>query len=240
MHSTSLQPHSGLRPGDVVLFQGDSITNAFRRPDEVSNAYQLGAGYPLILAAHLLQTRPADALQFHNRGVAGNTLGQVRARWQADALALDPTVISLLVGINDTAYEAGGNTVLSAAQFEQEYRALLQESRRALPDVRFILCQPFALTVGLVTERWLAPLAQRQRVVASLAREFEAVFVPLQPDFDAATRQAPPAYWIYDGVHPTAPGHQLIAQAWLRAVAPRGSASAGKPTNRDDLAYVVS
>ena len=226
MHSDPEPTAPFIQPGNIVLFQGDSITNALRKPDEVNNAYQLGAGYALLVAAQLLQTRPADGLQFLNRGVAGDTLGNLHERWQPDALALCPTVISLLVGINDAACEAGGNTALSAAQFEADYRALLRQSQRALPGVRFILCEPFALPVGLVNDRWLAPLAQRQRVVAALAQEFETVFVPLQREFDAAARHAPPAYWIYDGVHPTAAGHQLLAQAWLHGRSARRTTSA--------------
>jgi lysophospholipase L1-like esterase len=207
-----------LRPGEVVLFQGDSITDAFRKPDEVNNAYQLGSGYVMMAAAHLLLTRPADDLQFFNRGISGQTLVDLSERWQRDALDLEPTVISLLIGINDTGREVGGNTALSPAHFERDYRVLLLRSRKALPGVRLVLCEPFALPCGLVGEHWMAPLAEKQRTVAALAREFEAVFVPLQREFDTAAKRAPASYWIYDGIHPTAPGHQLIAQAWLRAV----------------------
>ena len=50
------------------------------------------------------------------------------------------------------------------------------------------------------------------------AREFDAIFVPLDGPFAAAATQREMGFWLPDGVHPTAPGHALIAQAWLKAV----------------------
>ena len=48
------------------------------------------------------------------------------------------------------------------------------------------------------------------------------MFVPLQEAFDAATRRIDPAYWLWDGVHPTAAGHDLIAGEWLKIVEKSG------------------
>jgi len=207
-----------IQHGDVIVFQGDSITNAFRRPGEVIDAYQFGSGYVLMIAAHLLRSRPADHLKFFNHGVSGNTIVDIASRWNRDTLSLKPSVISLLIGINDVGQEIGGNTAMSPEQFEHDYRALLLSSRKALPAVRLVLCEPFALPCGRVDKHWLPSLSQRQWVVESLAREFAAVFVPLQKDFDRAARRTAPKYWTHDGIHPTAAGHSLIAQAWLQSV----------------------
>jgi lysophospholipase L1-like esterase len=131
-----------IQANDTVLFQGDSITNAFRRPEEVNNAYQLGSGYALMVAARLLAERPADNLRFLNRGVSGNRLDQMAARWDADAIALRPTVISILIGINDVGCEVRQSAPVSPEQFDAAYRALLARTQQALPDVRFVLCEP--------------------------------------------------------------------------------------------------
>lgn len=64
-----------------------------------------------------------------------------------------------------------------------------------------------------------ADMAQRQPVVRQLATEFGARYVPYSAAFAAAQQLAPPAYWAYDGVHPTAAGFALMARAWLAAVA---------------------
>ncbi|MEO8397463.1 MAG: GDSL family lipase, partial [Chloroflexota bacterium] len=51
-----------------------------------------------------------------------------------------------------------------------------------------------------------------------LAREFSAIYLPLDGLFAQAATQAKPAFWADDGVHPSFPGHAFMAQAWLRAV----------------------
>ena len=207
-----------IRPNDTVLFQGDSITNAFRMPDEINNAYQLGAGYALLVAAHLLATRPGDQLRFINRGVSGHRLADLLTRWQTDCIDLKPTVLSLLIGINDTMHAMGGAADASAAGYARDYRKLLEWTRRELPEVRLVLCEPFTLVAGNVTPAWREDLAPRQQAVRQLAREFDAVFVPLQQVFDDACKKAPAEYWIYDGIHPTAAGAGLLARQWLTTV----------------------
>lgn len=188
-------------------------------PDEINNAYQLGAGYAMMVAATLLKNRPEAALAFHNRGVSGNHLPALAQRWQADCLDLKPAVVSILIGVNDTVGCVRGNAQLSVDHFERDYRRLLESTRQALPDVQFVLCEPFALEVGVITGEYIADLRRRQAVVPAIAEAFDAVFVPLQQAFDdAAASNGDPAYWIYDGIHPTAPGHRLIADQWLEHV----------------------
>lgn len=207
-----------LKPGDTLLFQGDSVTNAFRMPNERNHAYQLGAGYVLLIGAHLLCTRPADHLTLINRGVAGDSLRMMAKRWQDDCVALRPSVISILIGINDTNQFVTGSDGLSPEAYAAAYRDLLTRTQAALPAVRFILGEPFGLEQEMFTPKWRADLAPRQAAVRLLARQFDAVFVPYQAAFDEAVKQAPAPFWIYDGIHPTAAGFGLMARTWLRAV----------------------
>ena len=207
-----------IRPDDSILFQGDSITHAFRMPNEISNAYQLGAGYALLIGAHLLASRPNDHLRFHNRGISGNKLTDLLARWQRDCIEMQPTVLSLLIGANDVAHDVTGGSGSSPADYARDYRKLLQWTRRELPAVRLVLCEPLVLATGTVTTAWRDNLIPRQQTVRQLAREFDAVFVPFQQPFDDACRQAPTEYWIFDGIHPTAAGFGLIAREWLAAM----------------------
>ncbi|MEI6084191.1 MAG: SGNH/GDSL hydrolase family protein [Verrucomicrobiota bacterium] len=203
-----IQPHA------TILFQGDSITNAFRKPEEVSNAYQLGSGYALLIASQLLLQRPADQLTFHNRGVSGNTLERMAARWTEDCLALNPTVISILIGVNDTL------NATPLDKFAAQYRELLAVTQRALPGVQVILGEPFVLPCGMITPAHVADMEQRRPLVRQIATESGAMFVPYHAAFVAAQKLAPPEYWTFDGVHPTAPGFALLARTWLAAVKP--------------------
>ncbi|MNI82078.1 GDSL-like Lipase/Acylhydrolase [compost metagenome] len=90
-----------------------------------------------------------------------------------------------------------------------------------LPQSQLVLCEPFILRTGATDEKWSLwtdLLTRYQSTVRELAKEFDAIFVPLQDVFDAAAERMEPAYWLWDGVHPTAAGHDLIAERWLEVV----------------------
>lgn len=203
---------------DVVLFQGDSITDCGRSREANAVNAGLGGGYVGFIAARQLAARPADTLTFLNRGISGNRIVDLYARIKADTINLKPQVLSVLIGVNDTWHEFGSQNGVAVPKYERVYGAFLSEVREALPKVRLVLCEPFVLTCGVVTEAWVAEMDQRRAVVRKLARTFKAVFVPFQAMFDAAVKEAPPAYWAGDGVHPSLAGHDRMAQAWLKAV----------------------
>jgi len=202
-----------------VLFQGDSLTDAFRKPEEINPAYQLGNGYAFLVAARLARMQPGR-FEFFNRGVSGDTVGRLSDRWQADALDLRPDVLSVLVGVNDTGQAMLGKPSASDEEFAATYRQLLGSLRTINPASRFVLLEPFVLEAGEVTADWRAHLQPKQRIIAEIAGDFGAVFVPVQAEFDRMLAKAPAAYWAYDGVHPTHAGFQLLADAWLEAAGP--------------------
>jgi len=84
-----------------------------------------------------------------------------------------------------------------------------------------VLGEPFGLPVGPRKESWEAwndGLTKRREVVAKLAKAHGAALVKYQRAFDEATKRAPADYWIWDGVHPTYRGHQVMADEWVRTV----------------------
>ncbi|MFH1023718.1 MAG: SGNH/GDSL hydrolase family protein [Planctomycetota bacterium] len=204
----------------LVLFQGDSITDAGRSRDgaDPNRPAGLGHGYVTQIAARLLAARPKDTLRILNRGVSGDRVTNLLARWKSDAIILAPDVISILVGVNDTVHEITKQTGVEPEMFERVYRMLLAYTREKLPVVKLVLCEPFLLKTGPVEDAWLPELARRRASVKKLAAEFGAVFVPLQAAFDAALAKAPPAYWAPDGVHPSPSGYAVMADAWLAAM----------------------
>lgn len=207
-----------LESNDLVLFQGDSITDAYRKPDEVGTSYRLGAGWAMMAAAQLHAEHPGMNLRFENRGVSGNGLRHLHERWDTDCLALRPDVLSLLIGVNETYASKALGESRPLDEFEAGYRRLLDRTRQALPQIRLIVCEPFLLAVGDVKADWLADMRERQAVVHSVAQDYRAAFVPLQEPLDKAAARTGPAYWLFDGIHPHAAGQWLIMQEWLRAV----------------------
>ena len=197
-----------------IHFQGDSITDGNRGRSADPN-HILGHGYAFIIAAKYGAAFAALNLDFMNRGVSGNTVLDLQKRWSKDTIELKPDVLSILIGINDHSHG------VPLDQFEQVYDVLLAEAVAAYPKLRLVLCEPFTLPVGKRKENyetWRAGVQARQDVVARLAAKYGAALVRFQPVFDAACKVAPAEHWIWDGVHPTYSGHQLMADEWERAV----------------------
>jgi lysophospholipase L1-like esterase len=209
-----------IRPRSTVLFQGDSITDTGRnREDPGPNlANALGWDYCNHVAAQLLRDRPSDGLRFYNRGIGGNRSVDLYSRWKVDAVNLKPDVISILVGVNDTWHEFTCGNGVELDGFETVYRMLLDYTRQRLPEVQLILCEPFALMCGAVTEAFIQDLGARRNIVKTLAEAYQSCFVPFQRALDDALTLAPPDYCTVDGVHPTAAGHSLLARCWLRTI----------------------
>ncbi|AKG34441.1 SGNH/GDSL hydrolase family protein [Paenibacillus durus] len=202
------------KENDVILFQGDSITDVGRNRFD---AYSLGNGYPLMVAGRLGLLFPEKKLAFYNRGVGGDRAADLVRRWDRDCLALKPTWVSIYVGINESWYRYDSGEETTPEAFEAQYRNLLDRTRQTL-DAKLILIEPFVLPVQGLNRDWREDLDPKIAVVRKLAREYRALLVPLDGLFAAASIKADPAYWTEDGVHPTPAGHALITEAWLKAV----------------------
>ncbi|WP_456788717.1 SGNH/GDSL hydrolase family protein [Cellulomonas sp. P5_C5] len=200
---TFLQPH------DRILLTGDSVTDWGR---DRSDPTSLGHGYAGIVAALAGARRPELGLTFLNRGVGGDTSAMLRARWEQDAVALAPTVVSVLIGINDTWRRYDSGTPTSTDEYEENLRAVV-----AGVD-RLVLIEPFVVPVTEAQHAWREDLDPRISVVRRVATERGAVLVPADGLFAAAAARTGAATWADDGVHPTPAGHGLLAQAWLEAV----------------------
>ncbi len=205
--------------GPVVLFQGDSVTDCGRdRAVIEANATKaLGTGYPLLGAAAVLEDHTDRGFQFYNRGVSGNKVPDLQQRWQPDTIELQPDILSILIGVNDFWHKLLNGYTGTSQDYQNQYSALLEQTRKALPKVRLIILEPFVLRCGAVDARWFPEFTARQAAAAEVAARARATFVPLQAVFDKHTRSAPPEYWAADGVHPTAAGHAVIAREWRRA-----------------------
>jgi len=211
----------GINAHSVVLFQGDSITDAGRSRVSVgpNSPNGMGFGYPRLIMDRILETSPDQGLQFYNGGVSGDRIQDLARRWSHDTLRLRPDLISLLIGVNDTwnyLYLGMGS---SPEDFQRIYRQLLEATRSELPKTSLVLCEPFVLHTGEVTQEWDEDVSQRQRFVQELAEEFEAVFIPFQSALDQAVSESVPAHQLLeDGVHPTQRGHRLLADCWIESV----------------------
>jgi len=210
-----------LQKGDVILFQGDSITDAGRdRNIKTPNTSpMMGSGYVIQAAGELLFKHAGKNLTIYNKGVSGNKVHQLAERWDVDCINLKPNVLSILIGVNDFWHTKTGSYKATVKTYENDYRALLKRTVAALPDVKLIIGEPFSVTgIKAVDNSWYPEFDRYRETAQKLADEFNAVFIPYQKVFDEAQKYAPGVYWTHDGVHATLAGAHLMANAWMKAV----------------------
>jgi lysophospholipase L1-like esterase len=210
-----------IRPNSVILFQGDSITDAGRdraREKTPNDVRALGSGYAFLATSQLLAEHPAAGLKIYNRGISGNKVFQLAERWDADCISLKPDVVSVLIGVNDIWHRLNGQYNGTVEVYEKDYVALLERTRKALPQVKLVVCEPFVLRCGAVNNKWFPDFDGYRAAARRVATASGALFLPFQAMFDEAGKKAPPAHWAADGVHPTMAGAWRMAQAWLDAV----------------------
>lgn len=203
--------------GSRLLFQGDSITDMKWGRNEQDRNHYLGHSYVFLLAARLGVEMHEAQLDFYNRGRSGHTVANLRNRWQAEAVDMKPDLLSVLIGTNDAGQQ------VKPEDYERDYRFILEQSRKANPELRLVLMNPFVVKAGKYTDEKLfsAHRALTDRygaIVEAIAKDFDAVHIKLQETFDEAAKQVSPEHWIWDGIHPLPQGHELIAREWLQAV----------------------
>ena len=201
------------------LFQGDSITDAGRNRDRDDN-FGLGYGYPLLVAADYMKNRRGE-FEFINMGISGDKIVDIYARIKEDIINLKPDMMSILVGVNDIWHELNEQNGVDAEKYEKIYGMLIEEILAALPEIKIIILEPFVLK-GIGTERYYddfrPELLKRAAAAKRIADKFNLAFVPLQNIFDEASADGNTAYWLADGVHPTAAGHQIIKEELSKAI----------------------
>ena len=67
----------------------------------------------------------------------------------------------------------------------------------------------------------ISELHKLQLSVRKLGKEYHCIFVPLQEEFDKACETVEAEYLLWDGVHPTVVGHEIIAKMWYKCVEER-------------------
>lgn len=220
-----------------VLFQGDSITDGNRYKDPASRwdlNHQIGHSYVHTVVGYLGKRFPGKYC-FINRGVTADTLQTISLRWQQDTLDEKPDVLSMLMGINGNGDFSGSfpeGTEEHLREFERLYRQLIQSARAANPALKLVLMEPFALPVGNLKphfDEFMPVFGRKQQIIRDIAQDFGAVFVAVQEPMERLVRDTAPvlmaegwdkdacAYWLWDGVHPTEPMHNFLADLWLQA-----------------------
>ena len=206
-----------------ILFQGDSITDCGRSREVLTD---VGNGYPYLVRAHYGLEKPGQ-FEIMNRGISGNRSVDVYARIKADIINLKPDYMSILMGVNDVWHELAIGNGVDTPKFEKIYTMLIEEVMEALPDIKLMILEPYALP-GAATEGTLEDGRDKYTVFRKdtedkaaacrrVAERFGIPFVPLQAKLDEMQKAYGTESVSGDGVHPNVTGHLLIARAWMEA-----------------------
>ncbi len=213
--NTSFNTKIYLKKDSVILFQGDSITDA-KRDRSIFTANDkngLGSGYVYKLSNTLLGNAAFPGLKLYNRGNGGEKVPDLLNRWDADCIALKPAIVSILIGVNDLRHG------FSPDSFYMNYKKLLQQTKKSLPAAQIIIGEPFILpNINLYSELE-APYHEYRKIVRLLTREFQTVFIPYYEALkERASNTQEYTNLLPDGFHPAENGTDLMARCWLKYV----------------------
>jgi lysophospholipase L1-like esterase len=208
-----------IESGSKIVFIGDSITDAGRsRPAGEGLFNALGTGYVAQVDALIGATDPSARLRVVNRGTSGNTVLDLKDRWQEDVLDLQPQWLVVMIGINDVWRQFDcplQNWGVALDTYRETLDDLIAQAKPGLTGL--VLMTPFVIEKSK-DDAMRAAMDQYGAVVRELATKYDAVYVDTQAAMDAALEHNHPTYYAWDRIHPTQTGTMIIARAFLRAV----------------------
>ena len=178
---------------DRIVFLGDSITEFWSalHPDFFVN-------------------KP-----FVNRGISGQTTPQMLIRFRADVIALDPTVVIILGGINDIA----GNTGLSSIEMITDNIFSMTEIARA-NQIKVIICSvlPASDFPWKPKKEPIEKIQSLNKILENFADKNSIVYLDYYStmvDDNGGLK----VEFSNDGVHPNKAGYQIMAPLAEKAIA---------------------
>ena len=203
-----------LHDGDTVVFYGDSIT-------EQQN-------YGRDIETYVLTRYPDRHIKFINSGwtsdlVTGGKGGSVGTRIKRDVLPYHPTVVTILLGMNDGEYTHFKQSNYDA--YTDGLTALVDRLTRELPGVRLTLLSPTFYDEGAPGSRhfhgYNSVLLKFRDFVKTLGGRRDILAVDLNAPLAEATRRGrvhdPRFTLVPDGIHPNEAGQAIIAACVLKA-----------------------
>jgi len=212
----SAQDGFALRSGDRVVFYGDSITDQRL--------------YTTFAEAYVVTRFPRLNVTFVHSGWGGDRVtggggGPVDLRLKRDVIAYRPTVMTIMLGMNDGSYRPFDQGIFDT--YVNGYEHIVQTIHAALPRLRFTLIQPSPYDDVTRKPGWnpgynavlvrygdaIKDIAGKQRqTLADLNSPVVAMLVRAN-----ATNAAQAQKIVADRVHPGPGGHLIMAGALLRA-----------------------
>ena len=205
-----------LKEGDRVVFYGDSITEQLL--------------YTTFAETYAVTRYPALNLSFTHSGWGGDRVtggggGSIDRRLARDVVAYRPTVVTVMLGMNDGSYRAFDQAIFD--RYASGYRHIVEELKMDLPGVRLTLIKPSPYDDVTREPKfeggYNAVLLKYADFVGDLAKAEGATVADLNNPVVEATRKAmtidkdAAVELNKDRIHPGPGGQLIMAQALLKA-----------------------
>ena len=206
-----------IAPRSKFVLIGDSVTDMGRaRPVAEGLFNPHGTGYPNVVQGLLTSVYPDYFINVVNMGVSGNTVRDLKARWQTDLLDLKPDWVSVMLGVNDVWRQFDVPQLAGRDVQPGEYRDTLRE----LVDLTKPVVKGMVLITPVFWELNTADaMAARVREYGAICREVAAekgvLFCDAQAYADRVLAHCHSSYIAWDRVHPNIPGANVLAHALL-------------------------
>ncbi|HUJ19961.1 MAG TPA: SGNH/GDSL hydrolase family protein [Bryobacteraceae bacterium] len=204
-----------LTDGDTVVFYGDSITDQRL--------------YTTFAETYVLTRFPSLRVRFVHSGwggdrVSGGGGGPIDLRLRRDVIAYRPTVMTIMLGMNDGRYRAFDNSIFQ--DYAGGYEKIIHDLKTALPGLRITVIEPSPFddvtrapnfeggynAVLIRYSQFVKDLAAREHLnVADLNTPVVAMLQKARGQNAALSEKIIP-----DRVHPGPAGHLIMAEALLK------------------------
>jgi len=205
-----------LESNQRLVMIGDSITDAGRARPVGTFDKGLGDGYVSLVNALLTAIYPQLEIEVLNLGIGGNTVRDLKGRWKSDVVNLKPDWLTIMIGTNDVWRQFDRPNDPKAAVYEDEFAetltALVAETKPLVKGL--VLLTPFLIETSLA-DRFRIKMDSYGALVKSIAEANGVPVVDTQAAYNKALVYVQPSTLAPDRVHPTLPGHQVLAKAVL-------------------------
>lgn len=198
-----------------MVFIGDSITEAGKFEDPEA----LGTGYVRLLYDYLITTYPASDFEVMNKGISGNRIDDLAARWQTDVIDLNPDIVSISIGINDVWNQLKNPAMqqIHPEKFASIYDHLLQQVS-INTKANIVLMEPTIIEENLGGSIGNEKLKPYVEIVNTMAEKYGTFIVPTHLAFLGYLGKNNGYDLTVDGVHMNSAGNMLMANAWYETV----------------------
>lgn len=203
-----------------LVFIGDSISDFERaRPIGEGLFGGIGKSYIALIDAFLKTASPQSKIRVINMGTGGNTVRDLKNRWDTDVVNLNPDWLVIHIGINDVWRQFDTPLITESHVYPDEYETTLNSlvEDTVSKVVGLILMTPFFMEPNC-KDPMRARMDEYGTIVKKVAKRNHVMCIDLQAAFDSYLQYSYSASITWDRIHPDIVGHMIIAKAFLNAV----------------------